>query len=75
MDQLIIGHLIAACIMFALILMEQIIKVRQVTIGDLFISALLAIVPVINVIVLISAIISVYDHFQDKVIFKLKDYK
>lgn len=73
MDQLIIGYLIAACIMFALILMEQIIKARQVTIGDLFISALLAIVPVINVIVLISAIISVYDHFQNKVIFKLKD--
>ena len=75
MDQFIIGYLIASCIMFALILMEHIIKARQVTIGDLFISALLAIVPMINVIVLISAIISVYDHFQDKVIFKLKDYK
>lgn len=73
MDQLIIGYLIAACITFALILMEHIIKVRQVTIGDLCTSVLLAICPVINVIVLISSTISVYDHFQNKVIFKLKD--
>ncbi len=73
MDQLIIGYLITACITFALILIDHIINVRQVTIGDLCTSVLLAIVPVINVVVLISSTTSVYDHFQNKVIFKLKD--